>query len=413
MAVAVLEEDLATVVREIRRPECWQDPYPYYRRLRERAPVLETADGKLVVTGHRLCRAILRDSTWEYFPELLCMSSQIFEKNPPTTTPHAPIRPEILDAIPDRDNLRRRLAREFRPSVVRLLMPNIQSIVDGLVDEIRDTGVVDLIDALVIPFTSTVMGESFGVPPMDRHLFRKWSSTLRGAAEATFVPAGAQAKSGDVAGTSREVDEYLEGLLQERRRAPKDDLLSTLLTTPSDDGRQWSDEEIVSAIVSIIVVGHHTTTASIGNGLLALLRNPGQLAELRDNPAIVDRAVEELIRYDAPAQFISRFAVRETGLDDHRVAPGGIALLLIGAANRDPEAFAEPDRLDLTRTPNDHLGFSAGHAACFGAPLAQLAGQAIFATLAGRIPGLSLAGDPVQFETIGLRGIEVLPVRTG
>lgn len=194
MAVAVLEEDLATVVREIRRPECWQDPYPYYHRLRERAPVLETADGKLVVTGHRLCRAILRDSTWEYFPELLCMSSQIFEKNPPTTTPHAPIRPEILDAIPDRDNLRRRLAREFRPSVVRLLMPNIQSIVDGLVDEIRDTGVVDLIDALVIPFTSTVMGESFGVPPVDRYLFRKWSSTLRGAAEATFVPAGARAK---------------------------------------------------------------------------------------------------------------------------------------------------------------------------------------------------------------------------
>lgn len=411
MTVAVLEEDLATVVREIRQPEIWQDPYPYYHRLRARAPLLETADGKLVVTSHRLCRAILRDPTWEHFPELLCMSSQIFEESPSVTSPHPPIRPEILDAIPERDNLRRRLAREFRPSVVRLLMPNIQSIVDGLVDEVLEAGTVDLIDALVIPFTSTVMGEAFGVPPMDRHLFRKWSSTLRGAAEATFVPAGARPGNADVTGTSREVEDYLGDLLRERRRAPKDDVLSALLTSPSN-GRQWSDEEIVSTVVSIIVVGHHTTTASVGNAILALLRNPGRLAELRDNPEIVGRAVEELIRFDAPAQFISRFALAETGLDDRRVARGSIVLLLIGAANRDPETFAEPDRLDLTRTPNDHLGFSAGHAACFGAPLAQLAGQRILATLASRVPGLALDGDPVQFSTIGLRGVEVLPTRT-
>lgn len=412
MTVAALEEDLASVVREIRQPECWQDPYPYYHRLRERAPLLKTVDGRLVITSHRLCRAILRDPTWEHFPELLCMSSQIFEESPSVTSPHPPIRPEILDAIPERDNLRRRLAREFRPSIVRLLMPNIQSIVDGLVDEVLAAGAVDLIDALVIPFTSTVMGEAFGVPPMDRHLFRKWSRTLRGAAEATFVPAGATPTNADVAGTSREIEEYLGSLLRERRRAPKDDVLSALLTAPSN-GRQWSDEEIVSTVVSIIVVGHHTTTASIGNGILALLRSPGKLAELRDNPETVGRAVEELIRYDAPAQFISRFALAETDLDDHRVGRGGIALLLIGAANRDPETFAEPDRLDLTRSPNDHLGFSAGHAACFGAPLAQLAGQAILATLARRAPGLVLDGDPVQFSTIGLRGVDVLPTRTG
>jgi len=411
MAVAVLEEDLAAVVRGIRQPGCWRDPYPYYHRLRERAPLLRTADGKLVVTSHRLCRAILRDPTWEHFPELLCMSSQIFESSSSTAAPHAPIRPEILDAIPERDNLRRRLAREFRPSVVRPLVPNIQSIVDPLVDEILDAGAVDLIDALVIPFTSTVMGESFGVPPMDRHLFRKWSSTLRGAAEATFVPAGAKARDADVVGTSHEIAEYMGGLLKQRRRAPQDDVLSALLTAPSG-GRQWSDEEIVSTIVSIIVVGHHTTTASVGNGVRALLENPGQFAVLRDHPEIVDRAVEELIRFDAPAQFISRFALEETGLDDHRVAPGGIALLLIGAANRDPDAFVAPDRLDLSRTPNDHLGFSTGHAACFGAPLAQAAGRAILATLARRTPGLALDGDPVQFDTIGLRGIDVLPVRT-
>lgn len=411
MTAATLQEDLATVVREVRQPACWKDPYPFYRQLRERDPLLTTADNKLVVTGHRLCRTILRDSTWEHFPELLCMSSQIFEPTSTVTAPHRPIRPEILDAIPERDNLRRRLAREFRPATVRPLLPTVQQIADELVDEVLQAGTVDLIGALVIPFTSTVMGESFGVPPMDRYLFRKWSSTLRGAAEATFVPAGAKAKTADVAATSREVGDYMRDLIAERRRVPQDDVLTALVSQPSN-GTQWNDDEIVSSIVSIIVVGHHTTTASVGNGIVALLHHPDQLARLRDNPGIADRAAEELVRYDTPAQFISRYAMRDTSLDGREVKAGQIALMFIGAANRDPAAFAEPDSLDLTRSPNDHLGFSTGHAACFGAPLAQLAGQVLFSTLARRIPHLALDGDPVQFDTIGLRGIEALPVRT-
>ena len=409
MSAAVIETDLASVVREVRDPACWRDPYPYYRELRGRGPLLRTSDGKFVVVSHRLCRAILRDTRWEHFPELLCMSSQIFESKPSGGCPHAPIRPEILDAIPERNKLRGRLAREFRPRVVRPLMGHIQDIANELVSEALDARSVDLIDAVVIPFTATVMGAAFGVPPMDRHLFRKWSSTLRGAAEATFVPAGAKPKNVDVDGVSREVEEYMRTLLRERRRAPQDDVL-TALVTPGE-GQQWSEDEIVSAIVSIIVVGHHTTTASIGNGVLALLKNPDQFARLRDNPDIADLAVEELIRYDAPAQFISRFALEDLDLDGYRIDRGDITLMLIGAANRDPETFTEPDRLDLTRTPNDHLGFSAGHAACFGGPLAQLAGQVFFGTLARRLPGLVLDGDPVQFDTIGLRGVEALPVR--
>lgn len=412
MTVTRIAKDLATVVREIREPGCWADPYAYYDRLRENGPLLKTADGRLVIISHRLCRAILRDLTWEHFPELLCMSSQIFEENAVGACPHAPARPEILDSIPERASLRARLAREFRPRIVRPLLPQIQDIADELVDEVLDAGAVDLIEALVVPFTSTAMGAAFGVPPMDRRLFRKWSRTLRGAAEATFAQVGAKARDADVAGTSREVENYMTDLLRERRRFPRGDVLSALVAAPGDGGK-WSEEEIISAIVSIIVVGHHTTTASIGNGVLTLLKNPGQFTRLHDNPEIADRAVEELIRYDAPAQFISRYASRETALGDYRVPRGEIALLLIGAANRDPGAFAGPDRLDLARTPNDHLGFSAGHAACFGAPLAQLAGQVIFGTLARRMPGLTLDGSPVQFETIGLRGIDVLPVRTG
>lgn len=414
MTMAEIEQDLASIVREIRDPECWRDPYPHYERLRRRGRMARTADDKIVVTGHRLCSAILKEPRWEHFPELLCMSSQIFEKKARGTAPHAPIRPEILDAIPERSSLRGRLAREFRPRVMRTLRPRIEEIADSLLDEVQSRGAVDLIDSLVVPFTSTAMGEAFGVPAMDRHLFRKWSRTLRGAAEASFVPIGgkAAATSAEVDETSREVEAYMRGLVGERRRAPNGDLLSALVSGPSDQER-WSDEEIVSTIVSIIVVGHHTTSASIGNGILTLLKHPGQFARLRENPQIAHNAVEELLRYDSPAQFISRFALEGMQLDDQPIAPGDIVLMFIGAANHDPEVFPEPERLDLTRSPNEHLAFSAGHAACFGAPLADVAGQILFTRLAQRLPGLTLAGEPVQFDTIGLRGIAELPARTG
>lgn len=413
MIAAVMEQDLASFVREIREPGCWRDPYPHYHRLRRHGPMLRTADDKFVIISHRLCSTILKDPRWEHFPELLCMSSQIFEKKARSTTPHAPIRPEILDAIPERSGLRGRLAREFRPRVMRDLRPCIEEIADALLDEVQTAGFADLIDSLVIPFTSTVMGEAFGVPPMDRHLFRKWSKTLRGAAEATFVPAGGRAAStqAEVDEVSREVAAYMKGLVCERRRAPNGDLLSALVSGPRDQN-QWNDDEIVSTIVSIIVVGHHTTSAFIGNGIVALLNHPGQLARLRQTPQIAREAVGELLRYDAPAQLISRFAVEEMQLDGQPIMPGDIALMLIGAANRDPEVFAEPDQLDLARSPNDHLAFSAGHAACFGAPLADVAGQILFTKLAQRLPGLRLAGEPVQFDTIGLRGIAELPVHT-
>ncbi|HLX49681.1 MAG TPA: cytochrome P450 [Streptosporangiaceae bacterium] len=414
MTAAVIEQDLASFVREIRKPECWRDPYAHYHRLRQHGPIIRTADDKFVVLSHRLCSAILKNPRWEHFPELLCMSSQIFEKKARGTSPHAPIRPEILDAIPDRSGLRGRLAREFRPRLMRTLRPRIGEIADALLDEVQSVDFTDLIESLVIPFTSTAMGESFGVPPMDRHLFRKWSKTLRGAAEASFVPAGARASTtrAEVDEVSHEVAAYMKGLVSERRRAPNGDLLSALVSGPRDQN-QWSDDEIVSTIVSIIVVGHHTTSAFVGNGIVALLNHPGQFAKLRENPQIAREAVAELLRYDAPAQLISRFALEEMRLGDQPIVPGDIALMLIGAANRDPEAFAEPDRLDLTRSPNDHLAFSAGHAACFGAPLADVAGQILFPKLAQRLPGLTFAAEPVQFDTIGLRGIAELPVRTG
>lgn len=411
MTIAALEKDLSTLITEIRDPECWQDPYFYYRRLRAHDPILRTTDGKLVLTSHRACRTVLADARWEHFPELLCMSGRVFERNEPCGAMAQPVRPQVIDSLPDRKSLREKLARDFTPRAVLTLRHRIENIADQLVDQVLDKPTVDFIDAFVVPLTSTVLAEAFGVPPMDRQIFRKWSSTLRGAAESSFGPVRSKVSDADVAQTSREVDDYLKSLITERRRAPKDDLLSMLLSAPSSE-RQWNDDEITAVIVSIIVVGHHTTTAFIGNGALALSRHPDQLAKLRDTPEIADRAVEELLRYDAPAQFVSRFALEEMQLDDYSVVPGDVALLFIGAANRDPESFVDPDRLDLTRTPNDHLAFSQGHAYCFGAPLARLVGRLVFTTLARRVPQLAPNGEPVHFDTIGLRGVAALPVRT-
>lgn len=409
-SAAILEKDLAALVAEIRAPGCWRDPYPYYRSLREGGPIRRTADGKLVITGHRACHGVLTDPRWEHFPELLCMSGQVFGQNAGCPAAASPAPPRITDSLPDRQSLRERLSRQFTPRAVLSLRPWVEDVVSQLADQLAGQDGFDLIDAFVLPLTATVLAGAFGVPPVDQQTFRKWSSILRGAAESSFSLSGRQVPDAEVAQASHEIDGYLKGLIAKHRAEPGDDLLSLLLSDRS--GQQWSDDEIAAVITSIIIVGHHTTTAFIGNGALALSTHPDQFGRLRDSPEIADLAVEELLRYDAPAQFVSRFAQEEMQLEGHRIAAGDVALLFLGAANRDPVSFADPDRLDIGRTRNDHLAFSQGHAYCFGAPLARLVGTVAFATLAQRLPRLALAGDPVQFDTVGLRGVAALPVHS-
>ncbi|HEY2579863.1 MAG TPA: cytochrome P450 [Streptosporangiaceae bacterium] len=405
---ATLGKDLATLVSEIRAPGCWRDPYPYYRRLREHGPVVRTADGRLVITGHRACHAVLTNPGWEHFPELLCMSGQVFGQE--AACPVAAQPPRITDSLPDRQSLRERLSRQFTPRAILRLRPRIESIVSALADQLAGQRAFDFIDAFAMPLTATVLAEAFGVPPVDQQTFRKWSSILRGAAESSVSLVSRKVSDAEVAQASREVDGYLKGLIARRRAAPGDDLLSMLLCDTA--GQRWNDDQIAAVITSIIIVGHHTTTAFIGNGALALSRHPDRFGQLRDRPELAGPAVEELLRYDAPAQFVSRFAQKKMHLEDHPIVPGDVALLFIGAANRDPASFAGPDQLDFGRAPNDHLAFSQGHAYCFGAPLARLAGSVAFATLARRFARLEPDGEPVYFGTIGLRGIAVLPLRT-
>jgi len=202
---------------------------------------------------------------------------------------------------------------------------------------------------------------------------------------------------------------YIRKLVALRKAEPRDDLVSALVQAREADD-QLSEDELLSMIFLLLVAGHETTVNLIGNGVLALLRNPDQLALLRSRPELLTAALEELLRWDSPVQLTARVVGEECELGGRTLRPGELLLTLLGAANRDPAQFPEPDRLDLTREPSQHFSFGRGIHFCLGAPLARLEGRLAIGSLVSRFPGLRLAGEPVRSETITLRGLRSLPL---
>src|SRR5205823_3893529 len=203
-----------------------------------------------------------------------------------------------------------------------------------------------------------------------------------------------------------ELREYFRGIVAQRRAEPRDDLI-TALVRAQEDGDRLSEEELLANAVLLLSAGHETTTNLIGNGTLALLRHPDQAQRLRDDPALVPSAVEELLRYDSPVQFTSRLLRADVALGGQQLRAGQMALLLLGSANRDPEQFADPDRLDVGRPDNKHLAFGLGPHFCLGAPLARLEGRVVFETLLRRVPGLRLDGRPPEYrDNFNPRGLK-------
>jgi cytochrome P450 len=207
----------------------------------------------------------------------------------------------------------------------------------------------------------------------------------------------------------RELIDYFRRLLPERRRHPRDDLLS-LLITAEEAGDKLSEGELLASCVLLFIAGHETTVNLIGNGLLALLRHPDQLKRLRDDPALIHSAVEELLRYDSPVQRTARITNTDVEVDGRTIAKGSMVVAAIGAANRDPAHFPEPDRLDIARRDNRHVAFGFGIHFCLGAPLARVEGQIALGTLLRRMPRMTVAGTPAWRESSTLRGLTALPV---
>ena len=270
-------------------------------------------------------------------------------------------------------------------------------------------GPVDLIAHYAEPLPVEVIAELLGIPPADRHLLRPWSNAIVKMYEYGITPDQRDAAER----ASAEFVEYLRELVERRRVEPGDDLMTSLLAEADADGSRLSMDELVTTGTLLLNAGHEATVNVVGNGFSALLARPDVLATVRANladDAFVATAVEELIRFDSPLQLFERTATADVEIGGVTVAEGQKIAALLGAANRDPEVFADPDVLDVTRDPNPQIGFGAGIHFCVGAPLARIELQTTLRTLVQQFPDLALAAPPPRRPEFVIRGVERLPV---
>jgi cytochrome P450 len=383
------------------------DPYPVYARLRSIAPVCWVRQfGGWVVTRYADVMTVLRS------PQTSCeraalLRERIGSEFEPVIATRAN---SMLNLDPPRHTrLRLLVNKAFTPKTVEGLTPFIQRVVDQVIDEARPRGRMDVIRELANPLPAMVIAELLGVPPADRDQFKKWSVDITAAV--SNIPSNVSAellRQSMVA--MEELREYFRAIIAQRRAEPRDDLI-TALVRAQEEGDRLSEEELLANAVLLLNAGHETTTNLIGNGTLALLRHPDQMQRLRDDPSLVPSAVEELLRFDSPVQFTSRILKDDMTLGRKRLRAGQIALLVLGAANRDPEQFPDPDRLDVGRPDNKHLAFGQGPHFCLGAPLARLEGRIVFETLVQRFPAMRLEGPPPEYrQNFNLRGLKSLEV---
>ena len=369
-------------------PEVIANPYPSYQELQTRDPVhwneglqawtlTRYADVLEVLRDQRL--SVDRMSRFggglpEPMQEAMAPIIRIFSNM------------MLMSDPPNHTRLRSLANKAFTPRVVEAIRAHIQAIVDQSLDAVESTGRMDVIGDLAYPLPATVIAEMLGVALEDRDQFKKWSGDL-----AMFL--------GDIRRAAEHVEvaqrsalqmiDYLTGIIRECRQNPRDDLISALVAA-EEQGDSFSEEELFAMFVLLQVGGHETTTNLIGNGLLALLQNPEQMQQLKDNPSLIQTAVEEFVRYHSPVQITSRIALEDMELGGKGISKGQMMSAYLGAANRDPAQFPDPERLDITRQENRHVGFGFGPHFCLGAALARLEGQIAIGTVLRRMPELRL-----------------------
>jgi cytochrome P450 len=310
---------------------------------------------------------------------------------------------------PDHTRLRALASKAFTPRGVETLRGHIQGIVDRLLERVADAPRMDVIEDLAYPLPVTVISELLGVPVGDGDTVKGWSRDVARALDAIALPVGPDVIERGRRATD-EMAGYFRDLIAERRRRPGTDLLSGLVEA-EEAGDRLTEQELLATCVLLYVAGHETTVNLIGNGLLALLRHPEERRRLQADPGLLSGAIEELLRYDGPVQRTGRMAAYDTEIGGVPIPAGSLVLGLLGAANRDPSRFTEPDRLDLGRAEPRHLAFGSGIHYCLGAALARLEAQVAIATVLRRFPALTLAVEcPIWRPSSTLRGLEALPV---
>jgi len=370
------------------------DPYPHYAALRAADPVHWSEKLRAwVLFRYDDVASVLRDDV-----RFSADRRRAARGAPPA--PPVDLR-TISSDPPDCVAVRALLNAALVPRV-RAIAPRIDAIVDELVTGLAGRTDVDLVADFAYALPIRVIAELLDVPEAQRARFQALSRTIAGGMDRFYG-------SDDVSSGLRELGAYFLELVGDRTETAGDDLVRRLLRA-EHGGDRLAPLEVVAMSAALVFGGHETTVNLIANGVLALLRHPAELERLRADPALAVPAVEELVRWDTPPQFVSRVVAEACELRGRRLRPGDAVLLGIGPANRDPAAFAEADRLDVGRTPNVHLGFGLGTHFCPGAQLARMEARTAIPALLARFPGLALTGDPVRRRTFILRGLERLPV---
>ena len=382
--------------------EMAQDPYPTYAKLRGRDPVHRSRlMDAWVFSRFADVDAILRDHRHFSSDPRKRVASGRRASLPNVEEPSM----LFLDP-PDHTRLRALVNKAFTPRAVAALEPHIRELTTTLLDAVDDPAAFDLMEAVAKPLPVIVIAEMLGIPPEDRAQFAVWSDQRARILEPTLSPD--ERETADAA--MRSLDEYLMPIISARRVDPKDDIISALAQA-EEEGDKLTEREVLIMLRLLLVAGNETTTNLIGNGVLALLRHPDQLAAMREDPALIPSAVEELLRFDSPVQVDVRSVLDDCEVNGFRVRRGDNVVTLLGAANRDPDRFEAPDRLDVRRGDQNHLSFGRGIHHCLGAPLARLEGRVVLQALIERFSSLRLLEDRPAFRSsVALRGLLALPV---
>jgi cytochrome P450 len=387
-------------------PEFHANPYPFYHALREKDPVHQSPMGFWVLTRYDDVVTSLRDPRYgrDGFAPLIEATY-----GPETAEGNLP-RSMLMRDPPDHTRLRALVNKAFTPRVIEGMRAHIQSIVDRLLDKVQGARSMDVIDDLAYPLPVTVICEMLGVPLDDQNAIRGWSSDIARSLDAIGLMADPDIVARGVA-ARRNLTEYFRRLLPERRQHPKADLLSLLIAV-EEQGDKLNEGELLAMCLLLFIAGHETTVNLIGNGTLALLEHPDQMADFKDDPTLIPSAIEELLRYDSPVQWTARITNADVEAGGRKIPSGSMVIAAIGAANRDPSHFPDPDRLDIARADNRHVSFGFGIHFCLGAPLARVEGQIALGTLLRRMPDLApQTGATLDWrESSALRGLKRLPV---
>jgi cytochrome P450 PksS len=400
----------AEQVVDIASPAFKANPYPYYARLRDEAPVcrvlLPTREHAWLVTRYDDVVAALKDErlvkeTAKALTPAQAAAQPWFRKM------FKSLKRNMLEVDPpDHTRLRALVFKVFTPRLIEQMRERIERLTNQLLDAALRRGRFDLIRDYALPLPTTIISEMLGVPVADQRRLNRWSNALLSAAASTWsmiqaIPSGWS------------LMRYIAKIIRQRRAEPRDDLVSALVRA-EEAGDSLSEHELMAMIFLLLVAGHETTVNLIGNGTLALLEHPEQTRRLRDDPGLIRSAVEELLRYASPAETATeRYAREPVTLGGVTIPQGSMVYPVLASANRDERQFPNPDALDLAREPNRHLAFGLGTHFCLGATLARLEGQIAINTLLRRAPSLRLAVEPRALPWragLILRGLKSLPV---